>query len=116
MNIQIKESNQGEAIKVHNLSTASLTKLADLMRNFTDKDFRKARKVAKIYRKADKIYSTLVDTNGVVTKLLTLTDKEFKASFDLSSQLRKSDKEMAKAVELEKEMKEQRQEEAQFYY
>lgn len=114
MQVLISNKSNGESVRVDNLNTASLTKLADLMRSLTDKDFRKARKVAKIYRKADKLYSTLVDSDGIVGKLQTLSDKEFKASFALSTQLRKADKELERANELEREMKEQRFEEAQY--
>ena len=112
---RIKNNHKADdnAVSVRNYNTASLTRLADAMRILTNKDYRKIYRIAKAYRKADKMYSKIEDAQNLVGKLQTLSRKEFNESFNLADTLRFSDKQLEKAQKLEGKMKRQRFEMAQ---
>lgn len=112
--INISAISNSDGVKVTNLNTASLVKLADMMRNLTNREYRQVRRITKAYRKADKLYAKYADEQAIVVELRTLSDKELNQSYKLANTLRISDKTLAKAEALEKKMKAMRFEKAQY--
>lgn len=99
-NIKVKDSNKGEKINV-SIETVSITQVADDMRDFSKKDYKKLKLLARLYRFVDKLSFDYENLQHTLYQLRAMDKREFKRTFAVANTQRKADKvyESAKTYE-----------------
>ena len=113
MKIGIKHKLDDNGVKVRNDGVASLTNLADDIRDLTPKEYKAFKKMMRLYRRADKAGLKWEQLDNYIGRGRTLSGREYRRTLKLSNTLRSADKELARSVRFEQAMKKARFEQAQ---